>query len=373
MSTPMSGPRLSACLSLLLTLLLTACASAPQSPAAQVPRGTETVHANVPLLAPAVAYAAEAETAPPAPPTPTELPPPPLIPDPAATPTPRPVGTAPRVGLQVGHLHSNELPDEMAQLRTSAGAHWGNVSEASLNLDIANRVKPLLEAQGVSVELLPATVPPGYDADAFVALHSDGSNGGSAHGWKLATPWRASEASKQLFGAMAGTYGGVTGMPEDVGGVTFNMKGYYAFNFRRYDYAIARTTPAIIVEMGFMTSAVDRAMLFNQPDRVARGLAEGIMAYLRQRDPANGAALLPPEYPALQAATGGATVRAAPRDNARVLARVSADARLMPFDKQNGYYQVFVHSGKLSTVGWVREDQVVNTSEQSTFPTPASQ
>ncbi len=389
MSTPTSARRLPTLVVLLTALLLSACsARSSELPPAPTPQGDLATPAAspaaqaAPLLAPAVAYAAEAATptataVPPTPAPPTPVPPtatvdPNASPTPWPTPSPRPAGLAPRVGLQVGHLRSNELPEELERLRTSTGARWGTVTEAQLNLDIANRVKPLLEAQGIIVDILPATVPPSYDADAFLAIHADGSTGAAARGWKLATPWRASEASKQLMAAVGAAYGPATGMPEDVGGVTFNMRGYYAFNFRRHVHAIARTTPAIIVEMGFMTSAADRAILFNQPDRVARGIADGVIAYLKQRDPANGAALLPPNYPVLRAAPAGATLRAAPRDDARVLAKISPDSRITPFDKQNGYYQAFVRSGETRTVGWVREDQVVVTNEQPTFPTPTN-
>ncbi|NCC36857.1 MAG: N-acetylmuramoyl-L-alanine amidase, partial [Chloroflexia bacterium] len=71
------------------------------------------------------------------------------------TPTPRDPATPPRVGLQVGHLRSNELPDELARLRTSTGARWGRITEAELNLDIVNRITPLLEAEGVVVDIIP--------------------------------------------------------------------------------------------------------------------------------------------------------------------------------------------------------------------------
>jgi N-acetylmuramoyl-L-alanine amidase len=123
----------------------------------------------------------------------------------------------------VGHLRSDELPEELARLRASTGARWGSVTEAELNLAVANRVKPLLEAQGVVVDLLPATVPPGYDADAFIAIHADGSSSPAARGWKLATPWRTSAVSRALMHAVAAAYGPATGLPQDSGGVTFNM------------------------------------------------------------------------------------------------------------------------------------------------------
>jgi len=353
---------------LALTLLLSACVAARAAPPAPVTPAPPTLPAATSTARGAVARpvpgGVASPTAAPAPATrATAL---------SATPTPRPPGTPPRIGLQAGHLRSDELPEELARLRTSTGARWGNVTEAELNLAIANRVKPLLEAQGVMVDILPATVPPGYDADAFIAIHADGSSGPTARGWKLATPWRASAASRALMDAVAAAYGPATGLPQDSGGVTFNMKGYYAFSYRRYQHAIARTTPAIIIEMGFMTSAADRAVLFGQPERVARGIADGVLAYLRQRDPHDGAALLPPDYPVMRAVAAGAAVRAAPRDDARVLLRAGEGARIVPFDKLDGYYQAFVRAGDARVVGWVREDELIATDEQPVFPTPTS-
>jgi N-acetylmuramoyl-L-alanine amidase len=309
-----------------------------------------------------------------APPSPTAEPPPPTPSGPTVvpTPTPRPAGTPPRVGLQIGHLRSNELPEELARLRTSTGARWGDVTEAELNEDIANRIKPLLEAQGVVVDLLPATVPIQYDADAFIAIHADGSTGSAARGWKLATFWRASPASRQLMAAVAGTYGVATGLPEDVGGVTVNMRGYYAFNYRRHDHAVGRTTPSIIVEMGFMTNAGDRSVMFDQPDRVARGIADGILAYLAQRDPNNGAALITPEFPAMRAKPEGATLRAAPRDDARSIMKVTPEMRLLLMTLENGWYEVLVRNGDSRPMGYIRADQLEETGAPEVFPTPTN-
>jgi hypothetical protein len=283
------------------------------------------------------------------------------------TPSPRPAGTPWRVGLQVGHWRSEDLPEELARLRTSSGAYYNGVTEAELNYEIATRVQALLEAEGVVVDLLPATVPPGYDADAFIAIHADGSPGSAARGWKLATYWRTSQASQQLLDAVAAAYGPATGLPEDVGGVTVNMRGYYAFSYRRHEHAVARTTPALIVEMGFMTNAADRAVLFGRPDRVAAGIATGIMDYLRQRDPSDGAALLPPEYSPM---TGlpGAVIRAAPSDNARVLLEIGPDALVIIFTERDGWYEVVVR-GEWRTVGWVRADQLVVSDQPASFPT----
>lgn len=271
------------------------------------------------------------------------------------TPTPRPSSTPPRVGLQIGHLRSNELPAELAHLRTSTGTYWQNIREVEVNEAIAIRVRDILVAAGVEVDLLPATVPPSYDADAFVAIHADGSTAGT-RGWKVATPWRTSAASRALMEAVASTYGVITGLPEDRHGISINMRGYYAFNYRRHTHAIARTTPAIIVETGFLTNAADRTIIVDRPDLAAQGIAEGILKYLNQRDPNDGAALLPPEWPILYTSVE-AVVRAAPSAQARIIVQAPPDSRVFVFNQEGDWYEAMVRVGDTRYVGWLRVDQ----------------
>lgn len=272
-----------------------------------------------------------------------------------STPTPRPPGTPPRVGLQIGHLRSNELPAELAHLRTSTGTYWQNIREVEVNEAIAIRVRDILVAAGVEVDLLPATVPPSYDADAFVAIHADGSTAGT-RGWKVATPWRTSAASRALMEAVASTYGVITSLPEDRHGISVNMRGYYAFNYRRHTHAIARTTPAIIVETGFLTNAADRTIIVDRPDLAAQGIAEGILKYLNQRDPNDGAALLPPEWPILYTSVE-AVARAAPSAQARIIVQAPPDSRVFVFNQEGDWYEAMVRVGDTRYVGWLRVDQ----------------
>ncbi len=285
------------------------------------------------------------------------------------TPTPRLAGTMLRVGIQVGHWKSSELPDELARLRSSSGAFAGGYHEADVNLEIAKRVVALLESRGLAVDLLPATIPPGYDADAFVAIHADGSSSGNSRGFKLATPWRTSRASQMLLDLLTTAYSNATGLPQD-GAITFNMRGYYAFNNRRREHAIAKTTPAVIIEMGFLTSAADRAVIIGQPDNVAIGIANGIIRYLNERDPNDGAALLPPDFKTQRPiSTDGLDVRSAPRDNAQVLRHVDSDGRLFVFQERDGWYQGFVRGGS-RILGWFRKDQVTETNDPLPTPPP---
>ncbi len=287
------------------------------------------------------------------------------------SPTPRPPGTPLRVGLQVGHWKANELPDELARLRTSAGAFTAGHAEVDVNLDIARRVAALLEDRGVVVDLLPATVPVDYDADAFVAIHADGSASAGARGFKIATPWRASRAAQQLLDALTAEYATATGLPWD-DAITFNMRGYYAFNYRRHDHTVAKTTPAVIIEMGFLTSAADRAVLIDRPNQVAAGIARGIARYFGERDPNDGAALLPPEFKVQRSISpDGLDVRAAPRDDAQVLLHADADRRFNPLQERGGWYQVFVRDRERQAIGWVNKDQVTATDDPTPTPPPA--
>jgi N-acetylmuramoyl-L-alanine amidase len=273
------------------------------------------------------------------------------------------------VGIQVGHWQAKDLPDELARLRTSSGAFAAGYAEAQVNLEIAKRVVKLLQSHGMTADLLPATIPPGYDADAFVAIHADGASAGSSRGFKLATPWRTSSASQHLADTLTAEYAKSTKLPQD-GAITINMRGYYAFNYRRHTHAIAKTTPAVIIETGFLTSAADRVMIVGHPDTVANGIANGIIRYLGEHDPNDGGSLLPPEFKTQRPIDpAGLDVRAAPSDKAKLLKHVDADGRLFVFQERDGWYQVFVR-GESRAVGWVRKDQVTATNDPPPAPPP---
>lgn len=185
-----------------------------------------------------------------------------------------------RVGVQAGHWRTEDLPDELASFRTSTGASAGGVDEVDINLSIARRVAALLEERGVTVDVLPSTIPPGYRAEAFISLHADGSESPRPRGYKLATPYDTVPESELLLDALAEEYAAATGLPRDPT-VTRNMRGYYAFDGRSYEHSIDSATPAVILEMGFVSNPRDRALLTEDADRVARAIADGILRYLR--------------------------------------------------------------------------------------------
>jgi N-acetylmuramoyl-L-alanine amidase len=186
-----------------------------------------------------------------------------------------------RVGLQAGHWLAADMPDELARLRAQTGTSGGGVGEWELNLDIARRAAVLLEAQGIAVDVLSATVPPGYRADAFLALHADGDTSGRLSGFKAARYRTSSlpELDDAFVGALEEEYGAATGLRIDPN-VSRNMLGYYAFSSRRFTHAISSTTPAAILEMGFMTNPSDLRLLLGRRDVVASGVARAVIRFL---------------------------------------------------------------------------------------------
>lgn len=189
--------------------------------------------------------------------------------------------TAWRVGLQVGHLRIEELPEDQARLRGQVGGSGGGYREVEVNEAIARRAAAILTARGVAVDILPAAVPPGYRADAFVAIHCDANANAGLRGYKLAR-YRESlipERDDALIAALGDAYDAAIGLPRDPG-VSWNMTGYYAYNAKRYTSIIDRQTPSAIFELGFLTHPADRATLIGRQDAIALALADGIMRFL---------------------------------------------------------------------------------------------
>jgi hypothetical protein len=191
-----------------------------------------------------------------------------------------------RVGLQVGHWYSDQLPDELAVLRPATGGDYEQWREIDVNVPVAEAAADDLRQAGVTVDLLPATVPPGYSADAFVAVHADRDLELRWRGYKIAPSAfkGASPAGRTLSADVGDQYGLETGLPVDRhdGAITPDMRFYYAFNFSYFAHAIAPTTPAALIELGFDTNPDDRDLLYNHPDQLAAAVAHGIERFLSE-------------------------------------------------------------------------------------------
>jgi N-acetylmuramoyl-L-alanine amidase len=184
------------------------------------------------------------------------------------------------VGLQAGHWLVDQVPPELRGLQ--AGATGGGEQEWQVNLDVAQRTAALLEASGVQTDVLPSTVPPHYQANAFVAIHADGDPSGADHGFKVAQPGFSSipDVDDRLVDAINQTYGTETELPRDDEHISLRMRYYYAFNSRRYCHAVMPGVPQAIIEMAYLTNAADRQYLIGDPQRLAQGLADSIQVFL---------------------------------------------------------------------------------------------
>jgi N-acetylmuramoyl-L-alanine amidase len=196
-----------------------------------------------------------------------------------ATPVYDPPGQR-RVGLQAGHWQVDQVPAELHGL--DAGSSGGGEQEWEVNLDLAQRTAALLEAQGIAVDVLPATPPVDYQAHLFLAIHADGDTSGDLHGFKIARPGFSAipDVDDELVSTLYADYAAVTGLPRDDDHVSRRMSYYYAFNSRRYCHAVAPGVPQAIIEAGYLTSGVDRQYLIGDPDLLARGIAQGIQDFL---------------------------------------------------------------------------------------------
>lgn len=188
-----------------------------------------------------------------------------------------------RVGLQAGHWQYADAPDELAELRSNPGTSGGGKAEWEVTLDIANMAADMLRAAGVEVDVLPTTIPVRYRAHAFVAIHADGDWTGVLNGYKVTRPGFSSipEVDDTLVAAINDQYGAVTGLPRRDSQISRQMTYYYSFNSRHYQHAVAPGVPQSIIETGFLTNAGDRTVLLGDPDRVARGIANGVLKFLQ--------------------------------------------------------------------------------------------
>ena len=208
-----------------------------------------------------------------------------------------------RVGIQVGHWQTDDIPKEYGtRIITQTGASWAGFNEVDLNMEVAERLATLLRAQGLAVDILPTTVPPGYIADAFIALHGDSDGVGELSGFKMAHSTRRGPYEDRLMAAVKAAYGAATGLDYDAEHVTRGMTGLYSFNWSRYQHATSPFTPSVILEMAFISNRGDLSLLVNHPDRVAVAIANGILKFLDEtpRSKIFGEDLLIPQAPIRQ-------------------------------------------------------------------------
>jgi len=106
------------------------------------------------------------------------------------------------------------------------------LQEVTINLDVASRVVAILQYEGYEVQLLPefSDQLSGYQADAFVSIHTDSCSVPEASGFKVARVAASAipELEDQLVACLIREYAGATQLPYHENSITYDMTVYHA-------------------------------------------------------------------------------------------------------------------------------------------------
>jgi N-acetylmuramoyl-L-alanine amidase len=273
-----------------------------------------------------------------------------------------PLSGPPVIAIQAGHWNASELPAELAKLRSSTGASYGRLREVDINRAVSGSLAKMVEAEGWKALLLPSTVPPGLRADAFVAIHADWSDSPAKRGWKIAPPWRASPASRRLAESISGSFASEKGLVEDAQGVTIGMRGYYAFSYRRFVHTISPFTPAVVLELGFITNSEEGRSLATEPDYWAGLILRGLRTYLAAEDRGRDDDFRPAVFSWVAAKDDSVYGRQGPSASSYRLWALEPGKSLMPVDESGDWLELFLPSRRATA--WVLK------SELESAPTP---
>lgn len=197
-----------------------------------------------------------------------------------------------RVGIVSGHRGPENDPGAVCP---------DGLTEAEINLDVAQRVVRNLQARGYTVDLLDEFDPRlnEYRAELLLSIHANTCQdyGEVVTGYLISTAdARSGSGNDQLLvECVAAHYRQASQLTRRTG-LTRDMTDYHIFR------EVNPLTPGAIIELGFMFS--DRELLTGSQDLLARGITNGILCYLEPGD-ANILATLqaPTPNPVLPTAT----------------------------------------------------------------------
>ena len=181
--------------------------------------------------------------------------------------TPIQNSSKPRIGIVSGHFGHD-----------SGTVCKDGLTEAATNMTIGTLVRQNLLKSGFQVDLLQEFDPnlTNYQALALVSIHNDSCDyiNDQATGYKVAAAQatRYPEKTARLAACLTERYGSITGLPFHANTITADMSQYHAFG------EVNSSTPAVIIETGFMN--LDRQILTQHPDVVAKGVTAGIMCII---------------------------------------------------------------------------------------------
>ncbi|MFJ6072696.1 N-acetylmuramoyl-L-alanine amidase [Streptomyces sp. NPDC093065] len=216
------------------------------------------------------------------------------------------------VVIDPGHNPANFQHASEINRKVNVGTHWKECDttgtatnagwpEAKFTLDVAHRLRTLLEAQGATVKLTQdgdrpygpcvderARIGNEAHADAAISIHADGSGAGN-RGFHVIMPGPVHEGaadtraiaapSAELGKRVAGNFVRVTGtapsnyLGEGTGLVTRTDLGGLNLS----------TVPKVFIECGNMRDSKDAALLTSGSwrQKAAQGMSEGIVSFLR--------------------------------------------------------------------------------------------
>lgn len=148
------------------------------------------------------------------------------------------------------------------------------VAEADINARVATLTAERLRRAGADVVILDEYDDrlEGLRAAVLVSLHVDSCIDASGYKAAVHTYSTIPATTDRLLACIDQSYPAATGLPHHPNTVTHNMTEYHAF--KRID----TLTPAAIIELGFLGG--DQALLVNQPELAAKGVADGILCFL---------------------------------------------------------------------------------------------
>lgn len=198
-------------------------------------------------------------------------------------PTPLPTfGVVEKIGIITGHSGPPLNPAfeiDPGAICDDNGDGVAELTELSLNTAVAQRVATLLTQEGYQIEMLEEWDDriDNYRGAALVSIHTNTCEnlGFGASGFNVqANTSRTATAERDeiLVNCVAETYAVATGLPRHLG-TSPDLVDYHVFR------EVSLDTPTVIVELGFMFA--DRQTLVERPDDMARGIANGVLCFLK--------------------------------------------------------------------------------------------
>lgn len=177
-------------------------------------------------------------------------------------------GLRPKIALISGHMNNDPgatCPD--------------GLTEASVNYSITFLLQRMLREDGFDVDIMGEKDQRLFQFEGLLMLsiHNDTCQFISTDmsGFKVAVSYvnPIPENPKRLLSCLSDRYGKKTNLRYHANTITPDMTRYHAFD------EINNKTTAAIIETGFLN--LDRDILVNQTERVAQGVREGILCFVR--------------------------------------------------------------------------------------------